>query len=92
MRQGGCPENRRVATSRKLWESAAQAMLLLLGCCIPIALADTSTGPKKRSWMDSASGLFTEGPPAISSFACAEAGGRVILFGGYISKGEGCGV
>ena len=40
------------------------------------------TGPRKRSWMDASSGLFTDGPPDRGDFACAELGGEVLTFGG----------
>jgi hypothetical protein len=70
-------------------------MVLLLWVCVPITLADTATGPKKRSWVqvdtyDFDFGVFGGGPPAISSFACAAAGGMVFMFGGHdLTEGEG---
>jgi len=51
-------------------------------------LAGQPTGPKKRSWMDGASGLFLEGPPNREGNACAEAGGELFCFGGWDDPGE----
>ena len=45
-------------------------------------IAGRSTGPKKRSWMDGANGLFLDGPPNSHANACAEAGGKMFCFGG----------
>ena len=51
-------------------------------------LTGQPTGPKKRSWMDGASGLFLEGPPNREGNACAEAGGELFCFGGWDDPGE----
>ena len=40
------------------------------------------TGPKKRSWVDTSAGFFLNGPSIRRGFGCAEAGGKVYLFGG----------
>ena len=51
------------------------------------------TGVKTRAWVDSSSsGIFTGGPPARSSFGCAEAGGKMYLFGGYTGGEHLCSV
>jgi hypothetical protein len=47
-----------------------------------------SSGSRKRAWMDAATGLSVGGPPARTGFGCAEAGGKVYLFGG---QGAGSG-
>jgi hypothetical protein len=44
------------------------------------AACKTLTGSKTRSWMDSSTGFFLDGPPARRTFWCAEAGGRVYMF------------
>ena len=45
-------------------------------------LTGRSTGLKKRSWMDGASGLFLDGPPNNNGNVCAEAGGKLFCVGG----------
>ena len=52
------------------------------------AACKTLTGPKKRPWMHSSTGFFLDGPLGRAGFGCAEAGGKVYLFGGSDSSGE----
>jgi hypothetical protein len=50
------------------------------------ATCNALTGPKKRSWMDSSTGFFLDGPSERSNFGCAEAGGKVYMFGGIYAQ------
>ena len=50
--------------------------------------SSTLTGPKKRSWLSSATRFFAGGPSVRSRAGCVEVYGKVYCFGGESSQGS----